>query len=222
MEKRSTVIAAALSALTASFILVLALKTLPGFADDVPSPDPIVNFAQVIPGLYRGGTPYEVGLEFLNSLKVKTDLDLQGGDVFEPIPALAGLIDFGEKPEEIDQEKAEATLLNLNFINEPLSAYDKVTPKEDQEIDQTLEIMNDPAQRPLFVHCEHGEDRTGLLVALFEVKYLGYSIKQAHMEWEAYGHKLFHWLVTHELDDYYYKKAQEIISAKPQPASQTS
>jgi hypothetical protein len=233
MEKRSSLITTALSLFTAGLIAGLANFALPSLADDgdapasAPSPaptltSPIPNFAEVIPGLYRGGIPYEKGLEYLNSLNIKTDVDLQGGDVYELLPAMAGLISWGEKPQEVDEERAEADLLNLTFINEPLSAYDKVTPNEDQEIDRTLVIMNDPNSRPLFIHCEHGIDRTGLLVALYEVKYLGYSIDAAHLEWEAFGHRGIEGLLTHELDNYFYKKAQEIISAKNQQPTQTS
>src|SRR6185312_16206936 len=40
---------------------------------------------------------------------------------------------------------------------------------------------------PTFVHCRHGKDRTGLLCAMYQCKYLGKDPEQAIKEAKALG-----------------------------------
>ena len=40
---------------------------------------------------------------------------------------------------------------------------------------------------PTYVHCLHGKDRTGLIVALFQCKYMGYSSEKALKEAKSLG-----------------------------------
>ncbi len=61
--------------------------------------------------------------------------------------------------------------------------------EDDARIDEILAIIGNPAAQPVFVHCEHGVDRTGLIIALYEVKYLGMSAHDAYKDWRASGHK---------------------------------
>lgn len=170
---------------------------------------PIVNFAKVNDTLYRGGRPTEEGLQYLVAQGVVTDIDLQGGDYVDP--KLNDYFEQGEAPQAIADEKATAEKLGLVFYNFPLNSVDDVTSQEDAMIDQALEIMNDQKQQPVFVHCQHGKDRSGLLVALYRIKYMGWSIGAAHKEWEAYGHTDLDQVVLHGLDAYFYKKGTQLL-----------
>lgn len=192
-----------ISYLVVAFIFLSSV----GFADELP----IAAFSQVTAGIYRGARPGDKGLQYLNALNVKTVIDLQGGDLIKFDPSLNDWFEVGETPESIAQEKAQAELLHMAFYNKPLSSFDDVSRTEDQEIEAALSIMHDPASQPVFVHCEHGKDRTGLLVALYEVRYLGYSIAQAHKEWESSGHTDAVQIATHELDEYFRKKSRKLL-----------
>lgn len=200
-----------LSSILASSVS-FAATDIPLTPDNADSTEnPITNFHEVTGGIYRGARPTDAGLEYLTHLHVRTVIDLQGGDVIKFDPTLNDWFEQGETPASIAEEDAETTSLGMTFYNYPLSSFEDVSAKEDSEIDEVLSIMHDTSAQPVFVHCEHGRDRTGLVVALYEVEYLGYSVKHAHKEWEAMGHSGAIQLATHELDDYYDKKTKELV-----------
>jgi protein-tyrosine phosphatase len=112
----------------------------------------------------------------------------------------------GELADAIAAEMNLSESLGLLFFSKPLDAIDPVSEKDDARIDEILAIMDNPAAQPVFVHCEHGIDRTGLIVALYEVKYLGMSAHDAYNDWRASGHKGVGTLFTGHLDEYYWRK----------------
>ena len=54
-------------------------------------------------------------------------------------------------------------------------------PSEEQ-IQAFLETVTDPALQPVFVHCRQGEDRTGVMVAIYRVAEQGWEPAQAYRE----------------------------------------
>ena len=42
-----------------------------------------------------------------------------------------------------------------------------------------LEIVTDPEKRPVFVHCMHGADRTGTMVAVYRIVVEGWDKEKA-------------------------------------------
>lgn len=119
----------------------------------------IVRFYQVAPKLYRGGQPetYE-DYQFLKKLKVKTIINLRAG---------------GEGEEQV------ANRHGFNWLGFPMVAHR--TPP-DALVDAALAAMNDPKLQPVFVHCFHGKDRTGLMIALHRVLYQGWTPRSAYAE----------------------------------------
>jgi protein tyrosine/serine phosphatase len=62
-------------------------------------------------------------------------------------------------------------------------------------VNQIEAIMADHARRPIFVHCQHGEDRTGLIVGLYRVETEHWSPAAAYREMIAKGfHKILFFL----------------------------
>jgi rhodanese-related sulfurtransferase len=171
--------------------------------------DLIINFSKVNDGLYRGArlTSYEA-LEYLKSLNVKSVVNLQGGDLDSDIGIVIPWAEPGEKPEVIAEEKAGVLSMGMSFLHSPLNSLEAITKDEDKEIDETLEFMHDKKNQPVFIHCEHGADRTGLLVALYRVKYEHVNIEAAHNEWIQNGHNKVHQFFTGDLDTYYYAKVK--------------
>ena len=47
--------------------------------------------------------------------------------------------------------------------------------------------MSDPAQMPVFVHCEHGADRTGVLCAMYRIAIEDWSPEDAAAEMTRNG-----------------------------------
>jgi tyrosine-protein phosphatase SIW14 len=56
-----------------------------------------------------------------------------------------------------------------------------------EEATKFLEIVNNPANQPVLVHCWHGTVRTGVLVAIYRVKEQGWPLQKALDEMISYG-----------------------------------
>ncbi len=56
-----------------------------------------------------------------------------------------------------------------------------------KKVDKIVAIMADSANRPVFVHCKLGQDRTGLVVAVYRLKMEGWPLELAETEMESFG-----------------------------------
>jgi len=178
------------------------------------------NFHIVTPDLLRGArvTDQSQADYLINSQHVQTVIDLQGGDLTDPrmnkltndaweqkdLPKL----EAGETPTEIATEKNELEKAGLNpsgFQNPALDSIADVTPAEATKITSILDELADPkTPRPIYVHCAHGADRTGLIIALYRVFVQGWAPQKAHDEMKAMGHNFFHQIFTHDMDQYFW------------------
>ena len=201
------------------FTLSLALPSHAAPADTT-----IAHFSKVNDSVYRGGRPEPADLRYLQSLNVRTVINLQGGDLNNP--RYREFMKWWEPGELTDAIAAEMSLsegLGLRFFSEPLDAIDPVSDEDDARVDEILAIMANSAAQPVFVHCEHGVDRTGLIIALYEVRYMGMSPDDAYNEWRASGHKGIGTVFTGHLDEYYWRKVglrdprARATSSKPPP-----
>jgi protein tyrosine phosphatase (PTP) superfamily phosphohydrolase (DUF442 family) len=148
---------------------------------------PIMNFAKVSPGLYRGARPTDEGLAHLKKIGIRTIVDLEIGDLIEATPA------------QIDHEKQVATELGFVFVRRPMSAFQPFV--SDAAMNETLAILADPAARPIYVHCKHGQDRTGLVIGLERVLSEGWDPADAHAEMLALGFHTFFWGLEHYYEE---------------------
>lgn len=187
-------------------------REAPSITEAALSPDlsgiTINNFMQVEAGVYRGSRPTPEQIQELARIGVRTVIDLQGGDAEMPVAGwIMGEIEPGEFTKDIEAEGREVLAAGIsNFYNEALNSFESVNQPEAVKIQAALQIMSDPSKLPVYVHCEHGKDRTGLVVALYRVIYDHWSPEQAHQEMIQMGHsgELDH-LFTGELDEYFYK-----------------
>ena len=61
-----------------------------------------------------------------------------------------------------------------------------------------FEIALDPARRPLFIHCSHGKDRTGMMTGLYRIEAQGWEPAAAVEEMGFLGyHGWYHDLVNY-------------------------
>ena len=162
---------------------------------------------QVTTGIWRGPRPSGQDLQDLKSAGVKTIINLQGGDLDGTFrDDFVRLIEPGEAPAQIQAEKILTLNLGMNFFNFPLSSMDDVKTKEKKLVLQALKTLADPTHQPVYVHCEHGVDRTGLVIALYRVYYQGWTPEQAHAEWARLGHEgPMKMILNGELDEYFFR-----------------
>jgi len=142
---------------------------------------PLGNFHVVAPGIYRGARPDAAGLRRLAALGVKTIIDLDN-DV-----------------DVVDGEARAAAGLGMKVEREPMSW---LFAPEDAQMQRILALLANSRQRPLFVHCQYGEDRTGLVIGLYRVFRQGWKPTTAYQEMLRRG---FHPTLV-ALDHYYKEK----------------
>jgi protein tyrosine/serine phosphatase len=128
-----------------------------GFAVDIE------NFGKVNDHLYRGAQPKGRNFEQLAALGVKTVVDLR---------------EDAERGARADAERA-----GLRYINLPMQG--KTYPQADAAT-RFLEVVNNQANWPVFVHCAGGRHRTGVMTAVYRMSVDGWDIEQAYREMKQY------------------------------------
>src|SRR5215831_6276172 len=117
--------------------------TLP--SDAASSDTTIPHFSKVNNSLYRGGRPKPADLSYLQSLNVRTVINLQGGDLNNPrYRAFMKWWEPGELADAIAAEMNLAKSLGLMFFSKPLDAIDPVSDEDDARVDEILAIMGNP------------------------------------------------------------------------------
>ena len=154
--------------------------------------------------VYSGGRPEPQDLRTLKELGVKTVINLQGGD-YDLFGDAAAYFEAGESYAVIRQERTTAINLKIGWYPFRLSTFAPVGTAEQADIKKILEILSDKTMQPVFFHCEFGQDRSGLIAALYEVFFLNESVENAHARWVAFGHsgQLAQYATT-GLDQYFY------------------
>jgi uncharacterized protein (TIGR01244 family) len=143
-----------------TFLLTIwAVSTI---AQEVP---PIRNFLRVNDQFCTGGQPR---MEHLEQLKT------------EGVKAVINLRTPGEH--RAAEEEAKAKELGLRYFNIPVAFAD---PKEEQAT-TFLEITDDPANRPAFIHCT-AAIRVGAFWMIRRVLRDGWSIEKAEEEARKVG-----------------------------------
>jgi len=111
------------------------------------------NLHKVSDDLYRGAQPTAEGMKELEKLGVKTVVNLRSLHS-----------DSNEiKGTGLTYEHIVMTTLNV----------------EDKDIVRFLQIVTDPGRTPVFVHCQHGADRTGTMCAIYRIAVQGWSKGEA-------------------------------------------
>jgi protein tyrosine phosphatase (PTP) superfamily phosphohydrolase (DUF442 family) len=141
----------------------------PRFARQLPDARGVAYAAEVAPGLYRGGQPNAEGIAWLKSIGVKTVLNL--------------------RHYHGDTERRRVESAGLRYERIAITSRDAPTP---EEVAQFLAMARDPARRPLYVHCQHGVDRTGAMMAVFRMEDEGWSNLEAYAEMEYFdAHRMW-------------------------------
>lgn len=127
----------------------------PAFAKALSRPG-LPNLHRVDDGVYRGAQPTAEGMRELEKLGVKTVLNLRSM--------------------HSDRDLLRGT--DLESVEIPMHAWHG----EEEDVRAAMAVLTDPARRPVFVHCQHGADRTGVICALYRVLEEGWSKEDAIRE----------------------------------------
>lgn len=120
------------------------------------------NFYKVTDNLYRGAQPEKIGIEELKKLGIKTIINLRLSNTDYEIIAGSGFKYY---------------FLPVNTLSPDRDKFARF-----------IEIISDPANCPVFVHCRRGADRTGTAVALFRIKVQKWPVEEAVKEMQNGGY----------------------------------
>jgi tyrosine-protein phosphatase SIW14 len=132
----------------------------------------------VAPGvLYRVGQPTELGFRVLNKFYgARTVLSLQLFD----FRLKSGLFDFGESDGRKEAEFVES--LGMRHVQWAMGD-EKCWPwPEPWQLEEFYELIDDPRNHPIVVHCMGGRHRTGTISALYRMEYDRWSAADALRE----------------------------------------
>ena len=130
------------------------------------------NLYSVEKDLFRSAQPTNDGFRQLAALGVKSVLSVSGEDT----------------------QAANGSGLKLFHV--PMTAFGL----RDAQVLEALRILTDPANRPIVIHCQHGADRTGAIMALYRVAVEGWSKEDAIREMNEGG--FHHSSIWRNLDRY--------------------
>jgi protein tyrosine/serine phosphatase len=123
------------------------------------------NFGSVSNQLYRGAQPADGGF---------AELKKRGIDI---------VVNLRHEPDEIVRERALVEAQGMRYVSIPWRG--KQDPKTEQ-VAQFLSLLRENPDRRVFVHCERGAERTGVMVACYRMSREQWSPEQALNEMEAF------------------------------------
>lgn len=100
--------------------------------------------------------------------------------------------------DRLEEERAWAVADGIRLIEKPLPGLGA---PEQLEEDAIQALLVDQSLWPIAFHCLQGEDRTGLVAALYRVHVQGWTPAAAHAEWVQMGHTS---LFTKGMDVYFW------------------
>lgn len=130
----------------------------------------IRNFQVVTPWLCRGGQPTREEIDSLAQASIKTVICLRWG------------------AKTIAAERKAVEDAGMQFVSLPLYYWRLPVMTE---IDEFLALLASEAARPIFVHCFHGSDRTGLMIAMYRITCEHWTFQDAYEEMKRYGFHRF-------------------------------
>ena len=122
----------------------------------------IHNAGKINDHLFRGAQPNQDGVQSLRKLGVTTIIGLRAEDHSRSA-----------------EEKKLAESLGMNFVPIPNDAWSTPT---DAHMAEFFRLIAQRPQQTIFVHCQFGEDRTGVYVAAYRMAFEHWTWRQALAE----------------------------------------
>ena len=175
-------------------VAVLAFLASPILAQEDLRQKDLPNFHKVNGMVYRGAQPKSGGLELLRQLGIKTVVNLRDDDA------------------RAKQEEAEARKAGFQYFNFP---FERLGRPHDKDLEQVLSIINNRSNQPVFVHCQHGADRTGVVIAVYRMTHDGWTSEQATAEAKRYGLKPWQLGMKDYIHDFYQRHTTPATPRNP-------
>jgi tyrosine-protein phosphatase SIW14 len=149
------------------------------------------NFGQVSDTLFRGAQPSPLGFTALKQMGV------------------AIVVNFRNESDEISAEQREVESLGIKYVTIPWSGSSEPS---NAQVVQFLDLVRTNPQAKIFVHCQRGADRTGVMVAAYRLAVQRLTVADAVAEM----HK-FHYdhLFLPQLERYV-KSLPDLLRSNPQ------
>jgi protein tyrosine phosphatase (PTP) superfamily phosphohydrolase (DUF442 family) len=134
--------------------------------DSAPKDYGFWSFAVPVPGvLSRSGQPTIADFKWLKANGWKSDIDLR--------------IDGDHDEVSDDADISGFSALGLNYLK--IQMLDGAAPT-DQQAEQFLKFVTDPANQPAHVHCRGGIGRAGIMVAIYRYAVQGWPMEETIKE----------------------------------------
>ena len=132
------------------------------WASPVAASPGLPNLHRVNSSLYRSAQPTKEGFVFLDAQASLANAD-------RPIKTVVSLRAFN------DDAPLVPTVSGLRLEQIRFKTWHP----EDEDVVKFLRIATTPALQPVLVHCQHGSDRTGTMVAIYRIAFEGWTKAQA-------------------------------------------
>jgi protein tyrosine phosphatase (PTP) superfamily phosphohydrolase (DUF442 family) len=125
----------------------------------------IPRFMMMADGLYRGGQPSERGFQLLKEKGIRTVINLRMEN----------------------DESGVVEQLGMNYVHIPIEDIRPWTRIPPAAVAKYFELINNPANYPIFFHCRRGADRTGAMAALYRMAIERWDAPAAYSEARRIG-----------------------------------
>jgi protein tyrosine phosphatase (PTP) superfamily phosphohydrolase (DUF442 family) len=165
---------------------------IPAFAERSAAPSGIAieNFGRVNEGYFRGAQPKGRDYTDLAAIGVKTVIDLSNED-------------------ETEAQSVESA--GMKFVRIPLTTT--AAPAQ-AAVAKFLALVNDPVNQPVYVHCQGGRHRTGVMTAIYRMTHDHWTPDRAFAEMLQYQFKKG-WVSHDTLKNFVYNflpKSAEVVA----------
>lgn len=120
------------------------------------------NVGRVSPMIYRGAQPLPEGYATLSKMGIKTVINLR----------------------YTHSEKKVVESAGMKSIEIPINTFKRIDSKT---VSKVVRLMTDPENQPVYVHCKLGQDRTGMIIAIYRMSIEGWALAEAEDEMQDFG-----------------------------------
>ncbi len=122
----------------------------------------VPNFYRVSDSLYRSAQPTADGMKNLKKMGVETVVNLRS----------------------FHSDRNEIGVTGLAYEHIYMKTW---YPKQNEAV-RFLQIVTNPKRTPVLVHCQHGADRTGTMIAIYRIAIQGWTKEEAIREMKEGGY----------------------------------